>query len=48
MKGNNEKYFEYKQKAKQIELQFDLNIHEAKTAKQLSFFEGDNQIYGGL
>jgi hypothetical protein len=38
MKNDNEKYFEHKQRVKQMELQFDLNIVKHGTGEQLSLF----------
>ena len=39
MKNDNEKYFEHKQRVKQMELQFDLNIVKHGTGEQLSLFQ---------
>ena len=43
MKNDNEKYFEHKQRAKQMELHFDLTMVKHGTGEQLSLFE---QGYG--
>ena len=39
MKNDNEKYFEHKQRAKQMELQFDLTMVKHGTGEQLALFE---------
>jgi 5-methylcytosine-specific restriction endonuclease McrA len=39
IKGANEKYFEHKQKAKQMELQFDLNMIKHCVGEQLALFK---------
>jgi len=39
MKSNNEKYFEHKQRAKQMELQFDLTMIKHGTGEQMALFE---------
>lgn len=39
MKRDNEKYFEHKQRAKQMELQFDLTMIKHGTGEQLALFE---------
>jgi ribosomal protein S8 len=38
-KNDNEKYFEHKQRVKQMELQFDMNIVKHGTGEQLSLFQ---------
>jgi hypothetical protein len=43
MKNDNEKYFQHKQRSKQMELQFDLIMVKHGTGEQLALFE---QGYG--